>query len=312
MSDVPAIATLTMNPTIDADYEVERVEPTIKLRSTREQYDPGGGGLNVARVFERFGGKARCFYPSGGATGAALEGLLARHGFEHQPIPIDGNSRVCVNVVESSTGREFRFVPPGPALSEPEWQACLAALGQARGEFLVASGSLPRGVPADFYARVARVAAQSGMRMVLDTSGGALLEGLAGKGIHLVKPSLEELSELAGRGLETVEEIEAVARTIVERGEAAMVAVTMGERGGLLATREGADYVPAIPVETRSSVGAGDSFVAAMVHRLAIGWAPLDAFRFGMAAGSAAVMTPGTDMCRPEDAERLYRDMGAG
>ena len=95
---------------------------------------------------------------------------------------------------------------------------------------------------------------------------------------------------------------------IVERGHAELVAVTMGPEGGILATAEGHHYLPAIEVETDSAVGAGDSFLAAMVYKLALGWDVLEAFRYGMAAGSAAVMTPGTEMCHPADAERLYRE----
>jgi 6-phosphofructokinase 2 len=308
---VPRIATLALNPTIDADFEVDRVAPTIKLRCTGERYFPGGGGTNVARIVERLGGKAQCFYLSGGATGATLEALLEGLGFEHRPVPIAGNTRICCNVVELESGKEFRFVPPGPEIAKAEWQACLDAFGEAQGSYFVASGSLPRGVPANFYARTAEIVGAQGMRMVLDSSGEALKQGLSG-GVYLVKPSEEELEQLAGRKLATTGEIARAAMEIVDGGRAELVAVTMGPKGGLLASADGPQYMPAIEVEAKSAVGAGDSFLAAMVHRLALGVNPLDAFRYGMAAGAAAVMTPGTEMCRPRDVERLYRQATAG
>lgn len=304
----PEIATLTLNPTIDVGLEIDHVLPTTKLRSRSELYEPGGGGLNVARIFERFGGRAHCTFLSGGATGATLEKLLERFGLEHNPVPIAGDTRICCNVAEIESGKDFRFIPPGPRVSEAEWQACLAALDAAQGSYLIASGSLPRGVPADFYARVAKIARSRGMRMVLDSSNDALRQGLAGGGVFLVKPSEAELGHVAGRKLTTHDEIARTAMEIVERGHAELVAVTMGPEGGLLASAEGCHYLPAIEVETDSAVGAGDSFLAAMVYKLAQGWEALEAFRYGLAAGSAAVMTPGTEMCHPDDVERLYRE----
>ncbi|HEX7710916.1 MAG TPA: 1-phosphofructokinase family hexose kinase [Sphingomonadaceae bacterium] len=308
MSGSPTIVTLAMNPAIDADFEVEQVAPLHKLRCSAERYQPGGGGINVASVIVRLGGTAVCHYISGGATGATLERLLDRHAFAHRAIPVAGSTRIACNVVETATGREFRFVPPGPTLAEPEWRGALAALEEAQGEWLVASGSLPPGAPDDFYARVARVARNRGMRVVLDTSHEPLREGLAAGSIHLVKPSEEELEQFVGRKLSTLEEIGGAAMEIVAAGHAELVAVTLGAEGGILAARDGWRGLPAFAVEARSAVGAGDSFVAAMVLKLALGWAAFEAFRYGMAAGAAAVMTPGTEMCHPADVERLYRE----
>jgi len=304
---MPHIATLTMNPTVDVAYDVDRVEPTHKLRASGERYDPGGGGINVARVFVRLGGNAECHYLSGGPTGVGLDGLLDLHQLVRRPVRIAGTTRIAFNVHERETGREYRFVPEGPRVSEEEWHACLDALAELRCDYLVASGSLPPGVPEDFYARAAALARESGFKFVLDSSGPALAAGLASGGIYLIKPSESELEHLAGRDLSGPEEMGAAAMAIVERGEAEMVAVTMGGEGGVLATADGPRYLPAIPVEAKSAVGAGDSFLAAMLHALATGRDPLDAFRYGMAAGAAAVLTPGTDLCRPADIERLYQ-----
>jgi len=301
-----SIATLTMNPTIDVAYEVDRVEPTHKLRSHGERYEAGGGGINVARVFERLGGDAQCHYLSGGATGVALDGLLGRHRLERRPMRIAGETRIACNVFERESGKEYRFVPAGPRVSEGEWRASLAMLADMQGDYFVASGSLPPGMPADFYARVAGIAQERGAKCVLDSSGEALRGGLSGPRVHLVKPSLAELEDLAGRTLGSHEAIGGAAMDLIESGRAELVAVTMGADGGLLASAAGPRHLPAIPVEAKSAVGAGDSFLAAMIHALSEGREPLDAFRYGMAAGSAAVLTPGTDLAMPADIERLY------
>jgi len=300
------IVTLTMNPAIDVAYEADRVFHTRKIRAHQEHYDPGGGGINVARVIARLGGTARAYYLSGGATGCALDGLLDQHALVRSCIPIKGDTRISTAIYERETGKEFRLVPRGPELTEQEWQASLDHLDGARADFLVASGSLPPGVPDDFYSRVQKLAQRRGMQFILDTSGAALREAVAGGGLYLVKPSIGELRQLVGRDLAEESEIAAAAQEIVDSGKSKYVAVTMGRDGAMLATGAGTWRLPAIPVEARSAVGAGDSFLAAMVFALGCERDPLDAFRYGVAAGAAAVLTPGTGLCHRDDVERLF------
>lgn len=304
------IATLTMNPTIDVSFEVDRVFHTRKMRGRNERHDPGGGGINVARVFVRLGGNARCYYLSGGATGAALDGLLDLHQLVRTRIPIKGETRVSTSVFERDSGREYRFVTNGPVVSPSEWQACLDSVAEARCDYLVVSGSLPQGTPDDFYARVSGSANERGIRVVLDSSGPGLAQGLAGRGIFLVKPSIGELRSLTGLDLASDEAIAEAAEAIVRRGEAEHVAVTMGRDGALLCNASGALRLAAVSVEAASAVGAGDSFLAAMVHALASGQEAADAFRFGLAAGAAAALSPGTDLAAPEDIRRLAAASG--
>lgn len=300
------LATLTMNPTIDVSFEVDRVFHTRKMRGHGERHAPGGGGINVARVFVRLGGNARCYYLSGGATGVALDGLLDLHQLVRARVPIGGETRVSTSVLENSSRREYRFVTDGPEVAPDEWRQCLDRLAEAECDYLVASGSLPRGVPDDFYARVAALMAQRNIRFVLDSSGPGLAQGLAGGGVFLVKPSIGELRALTGRDLVSEEEITQAAQGIVERGEAMLVAVTMGAGGALLASEAGPLRLPALPVRAESAVGAGDSFLAAMVHSLASGRTPAEAFHFGIAAGAAATLRTGTDLARAADIRRLH------
>lgn len=306
------IATLTMNPTIDVSYDVGKVRHTHKMRTDNEWYAPGGGGINVARVTVRLGGAARCYYLSGGATGPALDGLIDAHQLVRTRIPIAGPTRVAAAVLEHETGKEYRFTPQGPELSESEWRAALDAVAETACGTVVLSGSLPRGVPEDFYARVAARLRSRGVTVVLDSSGAALKAGVAGGGLLLVKPSQGELAQLAGRELKGAADLARAAMAIVAAGKARLVAVTMGHEGAILATEAGATFLEALPIEAASAVGAGDSFVAGMVHALGLGKEPLEAFRFGMAAGAAAVLRPGTDLARPDDIARLFAQVGPG
>lgn len=305
------IATLTVNPAIDLSFETERIFHTHKMRGGQERHDPGGGGINVARVFIRLGGNARCFYLSGGAAGAALDHLLDLHQLVRCRIPIAGETRISTAILEQSSAKEYRFSTSGPLVSRAEWEECLQRLSRAQGDYIVASGSLPPGVPDDFYDRVARMAAKRGARTILDSSGRGLAGGLSGSGVFLVKPSLGELRALTGEPLEDDRKVAEAAAALVRRGAAKYVAVSMGHDGAMLVSASGTLRLPAIGVEAASSVGAGDSFVAGMVFALSSGRDMADAFRYGLAAGAAAVLTPGTSLAYPADIERLAREGAA-
>jgi 6-phosphofructokinase 2 len=300
------IATLTLNPSLDIATSTEAVVPTDKMRCGPPRYDPGGGGINVARVVRILGGDTVAVLPAGGPAGQSLHDLLDRDGISHQVVPIRGPSRESFTVDERGSGRQFRFVLPGPELSAAEQQACLDRLAEvARGaRFVVGSGSLPPGVHPGFYGRVVTVARDLGARFVLDTSGEALRH--TGPGVYLVKPSLRELRELLGRDLADDAEQVGAARELVERDFAEVVVLSLGAQGALLVTADSDERLAPIEVPVRSAVGAGDSMVAAITLGLVRGLSLHDAVRFGMAAGAATLMTPGTELCRREDVERLY------
>jgi 6-phosphofructokinase 2 len=306
-----SIATLTMNPTLDVACDVQSVFHTREMPTFNERHSPGGGGINVARVFVRMGGNARCYYLSGGATGVALDGLLDLHQLVRTKIAISGPTRTAMAVFEKETEKEYRFVPVGQTVTKMECDACLEALAEVKCDIFVASGSLPPGAPTDYYASVATIMRQRGIEFVLDTRGPALKETLAAGGVKLVKPSIGELRQLCGRNLASVEEISMAAREVVQSGKAEMVAVTMGQNGALLARSEDVLFLPAVKVSARSAVGAGDSFLAAMLHALARELDPVEAFRYGVAAGSAAVLEPGTELAHPKDIERLLPLVGS-
>ena len=301
------IATLTMNPTIDVSYDVAKMRHTHKMRTDNEWYAPGGGGINVARVFVRLGGNARCYYLSGGATGPALDGLIDLHQLVRTRIAIAGPTRIASAVLERETAKEYRFTPQGPRIAEPEWRECLDRLAETDCDIMVLSGSLPPGVPDDFYARVIRILRPRGIEIVLDSSGEALAHGINAGSLLLVKPSQGELQQYAGHKLTSRGAISKAAMAIVEAGKARLVAVTMGAEGAVLAREEGAIFLSALKIDAASAVGAGDSFTAGMLYKLCRGDNEVAAFRFGIAAGSAAVLRAGTGLAHPADIDRLLK-----
>jgi 6-phosphofructokinase 2 len=305
------IVTLTFNPAIDGASEADVIRPTRKIRTMNERYDPGGGGINVARVVAELGGLALPIYLAGGATGAVLDDLMASRGFHPRRIAIHDHTRVSHAVYERSTGLEYRFVPEGPLVRDDEWPDVLTALDALDFDFCVASGSLPRGVPDDIYVEVGRIVARKNARLVLDTSGAALKAALDAGGVYLAKPSLGEFETLVGRELrgERAQEEEALA--IVRKGLVDILVVTLGHEGAVLATQRGVRRLRPPSVVAKSAVGAGDSFVGAMTFALAEGRSAEDAFVWGLAAGTAAVLTPGTELCCKADVRRLYDTLKA-
>ena len=309
-SRMETIVTVTPNPAIDICTAVEEIAPIRKLRCTAAQHDAGGGGINVARVVRRLGSEVAAVYPAGGASGQRLRGLVEREGVRSLAIVIAEETREDFTVLERKSGNQYRFVLPGAPLAEPEWRACLHALQtwDDLPPFVVGSGSLPPGVPDDFYAQVARIAKARGSKVIVDTSGKPLAAALQ-EGVYLVKPNLRELQEFVGLPLADKDARLSACRRLIDTGRAEVVALTLAEKGALLVTQDAAHFSRTPDIRPVSTVGAGDSFVGGMVWSLAAGGSVVDAFRYGVAAGSAAVLSPGTELCHAPDVARLYESI---
>lgn len=306
----PSIVTLTMNPCIDESTSVRHVVADRKLRCHEPSREPGGGGINVARALHRLGASTLAIYPAGGPAGDLLRSLLESEGVPQLPLPITAWTRENVNVLEEETGRQFRFVFPGPRLAAADWEACLRALDSLEPgpAWILASGSLPLGVPVDFYARVARSARRVSARFALDASGEALSRALL-EGVSLVKPSLREFQQLTGLRDAEESHLAREAAKLIAAGRCEAIVLSLGVAGALAVRAEGAERMVSPTVPVRSTVGAGDTLLAGIVLRLQQGWTFSQAVRFGVAAAAATVMRPGTELCRREDAERLYEQI---
>ena len=285
------VRTLTLNPSIDVASETDKVEPERKVRTCCERIDPGGGGINVARVLDRLGVGVEALFLAGGATGKAFDELLGRSSLARRPIWIADDTRTSLTVHEKS-GAEYRFVPEGPTISAKELEACREAIAATPCDYFVASGSLPPGVPDDFYGSVAALAREQGAQFVLDTSGPELKAAVDRGGIALLKVSKEEFDRPAAAGL-------------VASGRVEQVTMTLGSEGALLISGDGTFFLPALATEPVSTVGAGDSFLAGMTYGLVSGLGPAEAFRIAVAAGAAATLSEGTDLAYPDNVWRL-------
>jgi 6-phosphofructokinase 2 len=304
------IVTVTLNPSVDVSAGVSHVVADRKLRCDGVRREPGGGGLNVSRAVAELGGSSLAVYTTGGMTGSILDALLKSVGaITRHPVQIEGWTRESFVVLERVTNRQFRFGLPGPVLEDGDWRRCLdlATSVLRPGDLLVLSGSLPSGVPEDLPVEAAAAARTREAQLVVDTSGAAL-RAAARSGAYLLKPNVGVLAWLAGQEHLDEDGQEQAAKAIVESGGCENLVVSLGAAGVLLVSVDGTlERIAAPDVPVRSRVGAGDSTVAGVVLGLARGWEVRDAVRFGVAAGSAAVMSEGTGLCRREDTERLYQ-----
>jgi len=298
------IVTLTVNPALDVAMEAPEIRAGHKMRMRGVTYDAGGGGINVSRVVHALGGDTLAILGLGGLTGRFVEEMLTRAGVPCRAIAVAVTTRISVTVHETSSGAEYRFVPEGDEVTASDAEHILSQLAEIQGDWLVASGSLPPGLPVDFYARVARLARRRNIRFALDTSGAAL-RAAQHHGIDLLKTSLSEFQSMTGTQTSGPGELAAEASRLVSSGTASMIALTLGTRGAILATGDRCIVLPALPVSVCSTVGAGDSFLAGLVLSLARSQSAEEALRFAIATSAAAVMNPGTARLTREQVEAL-------
>lgn len=286
-----------MNPTLDVATRVKRLVNHEKLRCESEAEQVGGGGINVAQVTHSLGAQSTAAFTSGGWRGNEISTRLLADGIRCLPMPIAGESRQCFTVYESSTNQEYRFILPGPTLSEQEWQQCLTDIVQAAqsADWLVLSGSLPPGVPADFYRRVVdRLGDRHArsMRVAVDTSGQALQEALQGE-LDLIKPSREELEQITGLTLITLQDCVAACQMLQASYRIHTIAVSLGEQGALVMRGDTCLNVSPLQVTVTSTVGAGDSFVGGFIWAISQNMDLADCARVATAAAAAALQTQG-------------------
>lgn len=301
------IVTVTMNPAVDKSTSVDKLVPEKKMRCAEMNTEAGGGGINISKAIKELGGESLAIFPSGGLNGQVIENYLSAKQITFKTIPIGNDTRENTVVRENSSNVQYRFVMPGPAVSDKEAMACFDVLKQLdpKPSIIVASGSLPPGLPDTFFGDLADLAKELGARYIVDTSGKPLLLA-AHEGVFLLKPNMSELCSLVGKSFLEASEVPQAAMEVINKGECEVMVVSMGPTGALLVTRDGYEQVTAPVVKKQSTVGAGDSMVAGMAWMLSQGRSLREMVQFGVACGTAATMNPGTQLFKKEDVYRLY------
>jgi 6-phosphofructokinase 2 len=301
------IVTITFSPCIDKSTSVLALMPEKKLKCAAPTLEPGGGGINVSRAIKKLGGESIAIFPSGGYTGKFFNHLMVNENITTVVINALHETRENIIVLDESTNKQYRFGMPGTELMMVEWQRCLAAVEEIDDvAFIIASGSLPPGVPLNIFAQLAKIAKNKHAKFIVDTSGEALREALE-EGVYLLKPNMGELSTLASQKKLSKQEASTIGKSFIQKGKCEVMVISMGAEGAMLVTRDITEIIKPPEVKRKSTVGAGDSMVAGIVYYLSMGKDIIDAVKFGVACGTAATMNNGTELCKKKDADNLYK-----
>ena len=305
------IVTITFSPCIDKSFSVEELLVEKKLRTSTPKVEPGGGGINVARVLIRLGANAIALYPSGGYTGKALSELMANERVPAIPVETQNETRENIIVFETLTKRQFRFTMPAISLSDGEVERMLQHIEQVKGlSFIVVSGSLPVGISPLVFSQINAIAGRKKAKVIVDTSG-EMIKHAVYQGVYLIKPNVSELAYLAGKESLGADEIAHEAKQIIKTKKCEIIVVSMGAAGAMLVTKDETISIRPPAVEIKSTVGAGDSMVAGIVFALSRGKNIETAVKYGVACGTATTLNNGTELCQKKDVETLFNQICA-
>ena len=303
------IVTITFNPALDESLSVAEFVPDKKLKCSQPVCEPGGGGINVARAITKLGGEALAIYLAGGDNGKKIHQLLTDDFVKSVVVKTAESTRVNMVIADIANKNQYLLDMPGSKVNESEWQACLNAINEVpEVKYMVASGSLPPGVPTDIFAKVASIAQQKGALLIVDTSGEALKK-VVEAGVYLIKPNLRELAALVGKNELDIASVPNAAREVINSGNCEVVVVSMGPHGAYLVTNEMSLKITPPQLTVKSTVGAGDSMVAGIVLSLVSNKSLTDAVQYGVACGSAATINYGTQLCSKVDADSIYESV---
>ena len=299
------IYTVTLNPALDKTARVPDFTLDEVNRITELRVDPGGKGINVSKVIAKLGGTSRAVALLGGSVGEKISSMLAEAGIDVWAFEANGETRTNLKVVDEKLGTYTDINEPGPEATVSQLDAMLGGLAQGlmSGDIVVLSGSLPKDAPVATYAAWGRACAKAGAKVFLDADGDALTRGLDASPF-LVKPNDAELERLCGKKLHDEREVAVVARKLVDAGVSRVV-VSMGGRGAVLVEGERVLLARSPKVRVGSTVGAGDSVVAALAFAEERGMGLDETARLAMATGAANVMQSGTQAAERELVDSL-------
>ncbi|WP_394758481.1 1-phosphofructokinase family hexose kinase [Flavobacterium sp.] len=301
------IITITFNPSIDKSASISAMQPDIKMHCSAANIEPGGGGINVARVISRLGGDVKAIFPSGGYTGMFFNHLLENEKVPFVSIQSKNETRENFVILDESTNKQFRFGMPSNEIFENEWKDCLKTIENSKDvDYIIASGSLPPGIPLDIYAELSKIAKLNNAKFIADTSGEAL-KNAVNEGVYLLKPNLEELGILLEIEDLKIENIEVAAKELIQKESCEVIVISLGANGAMLVTKDETITIKPPKVKVKSTVGAGDSMVAGIVFGLSNNLSLQECLQYGIACGTATTMNLGSALCEKKDVEKLLK-----
>jgi len=302
------IITLTINPAVDKSARVDGLSPEQKLRCHSLKYQAGGGGINISRVLKRLNVDTSCIFTSGGSNGEFIQQELEKSAIHAIPVFLKSWTRENLSVVDTKTNLQYRFGMPGPKILEDEIKLLNKTIHEiiSFGDILAISGSLGEGIPFNFYAELIRGLATKEIKVILDTSGDALVASLKEK-VYLIKPNQKELAQLAGKEWLNADEQEGFCKELVQSEQVKFIVVSLGGRGAFIVSKDGINYLTPPPVKVMSTIGAGDSMLAGIIYGLTKNETQQNILKWGVACGTATTMEEGTDLAQVENIDAVIK-----
>ncbi len=300
------IYTVTLNPAMDKTVEIPSLTVDAVNRIASVRTDPGGKGINVSKVISKLGGRSVAAGILGGDTGRSILSALKEMGLTTCFHFVPGETRTNMKIIDPVQHTNTDLNEPGVTVSEDVLEELLRELTAkaGKGDIAVISGSIPKGAPKNIYYIWTQAFREKGVKVILDADGDHLKEGIKASPF-LIKPNDHELSGLAGRILNTPEELAGTARKLIKECGISRIVVSMGSDGALYVTPKEIVYAEGLNVPVGSTVGAGDSVVAALAVAEEREMSLEDTVRLSMAAGAANVMCSGTQPAEYEAVREL-------
>ena len=301
------ILTVTLNPAVDKVYEVESFAVGDVFRPKDMWATAGGKGLNVSRVATILGEKVRATCCLCGSNGAVIRNEIKKQGIEDAFVEISGETRICIAINDPIANTSTEILEPGPVITAQEQEKFLKRFRQLvkEADIVTISGSLPKGVDIDFYGKLIDISREFGKRVLLDTSGESLLKSLEFTPF-MIKPNETELEAIADKKISTEQDILETAIKIHQMG-IQLVCVTLGGNGCIAVTEEGAFRLNAPSIETVSTVGSGDSFLAGCAVALVQNQPIETVLKTAMACGMANTQFARTGYVSRELVDKFYK-----
>ena len=303
------IITITLNPAIDKSTSVDQLLPEKKMRCNQPIFQPGGGGINVSRALHKLGTTSSCIYFAGGFAGEYFSKLLVQESINIIPIKSKGDTRENFIVFDKSNKLQYRFGMPGIIVDDEECMFMLNTIEKLNDvAFIVLSGSIPIVVSIDLISKIGKLAKHKSAKFILDTSGEALIDGIAA-GAFLIKPNLSELQILCNKDIIGLEDVPSIGRELMAKHPIENMVVSLGKDGAIVFTAIETFQITPPNIVAVSTVGAGDSMIAGIVHGFYHKWSVLDSVKHGIACGTATTLQPGTTLFNPGDISTLLSEV---
>lgn len=299
------VITVTLNPSIDKTVQLNKLVPYGLNRVKGMRIDPGGKGINVGRVLKSFGVDVTVTGFLAGRQGEVLLEHLSACGIEADFMQIAGETRTNLKIVDESVGKITEINEQGFYVSQDDMESFLLKLDTLSlgTEIVILSGSLPPGIPVDFYATCTRIAKNNGAKVLIDGEGAVLFEGLKAAP-YAVKPNLQELGTLFHTEFNSIRQVAEAARKLIDGG-VAIVIVSMGPEGAVYVTKDEIIKADSWNIPVKSTVGAGDAMVGAMAYSILKGDSLDELARISITAGTITVSKEGTQFCNFEEVQAL-------